>query len=177
MFNMEKLNEVLSATSSLSKNLNKLRTEIEKLKQEKELLETLPACKEDIIEYMDAYIDSQGSLFPSIFSTSLEPIIRRPLDEFKAEKDGGAPIPVVNAVKDRNSLASLKSVQANLFFLFGDQIKKSLRDVIENLDIPESGPKRSIRLKEITKIDFKLAEMERMEQEIEVKAKKGGVRI
>jgi hypothetical protein len=175
MFDFAKIRQTIT---SLAGELKKLRSEREALLQKREELEGAPACKEDVLALMDAWVDRQGSDFPAKLQNGLNYYLRHALVTLPEDKKAATqPMSVLTAVRDQNAMATLASLEFSLFFVLRDQIKAGLRQAVEQLDFTASGPPRSERLETLKAIDARIDELDKQERELIEQAEQSGLKL
>jgi hypothetical protein len=170
--------KVKATISALASELTSLRSEREALLQKREELEGAPACKADLLQLLDAWIDRRGADFPAKLETGVSYYFRHPLaclpESIKAPT---TPMAVLAAVVDPNGMATLTSFEASLFFVLRDSIKAGVRQAVESMDFTAAGPPRVERLESIAEIDARINALDKMEEELVSQAEASGLRV
>ncbi len=156
----------------------KLRSERETLLRRREDLESAPACKEDMVALLDAWVDRQGATFPKKLEVGVSYYRRHALDALPEDpKAPTHPMAVLTAVLDPNATATIGSLEASLFFVLRDLFKKAAREAVENWDFTDAGPPRTERLELIEAIDKRIAELDKQEMSLVEEAEQSGLRL
>jgi hypothetical protein len=175
MFDFLKIKQTIA---SLAGELKKLRAEREALLQKREELEGAPACKSDLLRVLDDWVDRQGASFPAKLEAGVNYYRRHPLATLpESSKAPTTPMAILTACADPNGIATLASVEASLFYLLGDAIKKGMRAAIETWDFTAAGPPRTERLATIAAIDVRIDGLDKAEQELISQAEASGLKL
>ena len=171
--------KIKQTIASLAGELEKLRSEREALLQKREDLEAAPACKEDVLALLDAWIDRRAADFPANCRSGLSYYRRHRARELARGQKGGDP-PYVGADRrarsERDGNAG-ESGMLSLFFVLRDQIKAGLREAVEQLDFSAAGPPRAERLETIAAIDKRIDELDKAEAELIEQAEQSGLKL
>ena len=169
MFDLKKIK---NAIASLGNEQKKLTNEIEAKKQERETLQALPRSKEDLAATVDAWLVGQRDVFLARLKQNVSYLIASPdtvlqpgddLSIFTAKDMFGTPVP-----RD-----------GNLLGLMAPMIRESLKDAILELpDYPEeTGPAYPLRVKEITKLDKSIGDLETKISDLKTSAASAGIQL
>ncbi|MGH8588724.1 MAG: hypothetical protein ACREXX_05100 [Gammaproteobacteria bacterium] len=144
---------IRKSIENLGGELKKLRSEREALLRKREDLEAAPICRSDLVGLLDAWVDRQGATFPKKLEAGVNYYRRHALAALPSNiKEAGRPLAVLSAVVDANATATIGSLEANLFFVLADEIKRGLRVAVESLDFTDAGPPRAERIEAIEQI-------------------------
>jgi hypothetical protein len=169
--------KVKATIGALAAELSKLRAEREALLQKREELEGAPACKADLLELLDAWIDRRGADFPAKLEAGISYYKRHPLANLPEPRKAGQPMQVLTATIDPNAAATLAGFEASMFYLFADAIKAGVRQAVEAMDFTAAGPPRVERVELIAAIDKRIDEIDKMEQELISQAEANGLKL
>ena len=170
--------KIKQTIADLAAELQTLRSEREALLQKREDLEGAPACKEDLLNLLDSWIDRQGADFPQKLQTGVSHYMRHALLHLPESRKAAAhPVAILTATVDPNTMATLASFEASLFYLLGNEIKSRFRAAIETWDFSAAGPLRSERLETIAAIDKRIDELDVQEQALISQAEESGLRL
>jgi hypothetical protein len=175
MFDFAKIRQTIT---SLAGELKKLRAEREALLQKREELEGAPACKADLLQLLDAWIDRRGADFPAKLEAGVSYYARHPLLHLpESAKAPAHPMALLTAVADPNGMATLQSLEGSLFFVLRDSIKAGVRQAVESMDFTAAGPPRAERLETIKAIDARIDALDKMEEELVSQAEASGLKL
>jgi hypothetical protein len=170
--------KIKAIVADLAGELRILRAEREELLQARETLEAQPACKSDLLQLLDDWIDRRAQDFPKKLEAGIAYYARHPLASLpESRKAPTQPMAILTAVADPNGMATLASFESSLFYLLGDQIKAGMRQAIEQLDFTAAGPPRAERLETITAIDKRIDSLDLAEAELVSQAEQSGLRL
>lgn len=142
--------KVKATISALAGELAKLREEREQLFRRREEVEAAPACKKDLLDLLDNWVDRKAQDFPKKLEAGIDYYRRHPLLTLpESAKSPAHPLAVLTAVVDQNAMATLASFEASLFYLLGDAIKSGVRQAAESMDFSAAGPPRIERIEQI----------------------------
>jgi hypothetical protein len=175
MFDFAKIRQTIT---SLAGELKKLRGQRETLLQKREELEGAPACKTDLLELLDAWIDRRAQDFPAKLEAGVNYYRRHPLASLpESRKAPTTPMAILTAVVGPTEMATLPGLEASLFFVLRDQIKAGVRQAVEQLDFTAAGPPRTERLEMIAAIDKRIGEIDAQELELVEQAEQSGLKL
>lgn len=156
---------------------NNLRSTIATNKLRIEELKSLPPPREEVAELLTRRMDEVAGRYPQKLAASVKMIIQNPCQNvggireanyggFCRSEVGGARV-LTASLYDHNDPTPY-TVEAALFCLLGDQLKASVRKVVQEMEYPAIvGPAMPKRLAEIDKLtkenvglEAKLKEME-----------------
>ena len=169
MFDFLKIKQTVQ---TLADELANLRAQIETKKQRFEFLTSAPQAPEDRADQIDARIDAAGAEWPERLRAQLEPLQRKPLREVDAKA-----FPLLAITGKPDTIANFAHLEAAMFALFGDQIKRAVRERIMSWDATGCGPRLAERKAEIAKLDEEIAVLERREAQLIEDARQVGVRL
>lgn len=161
-------------------NVFKFSREIEQKKQAKEKLLRQPSPKSDVINMLDKFIDEQSSLYENRLSHMLKRYIENPGS--LTHQNGGLKHNFLRLLsftgKDPGiSTDPLHDAQPNLFFIFGPQIKESIKRSINDMEWPEAGLSISDRAKEVDKLSADIKALEAKLADVLKDARESGLDI
>lgn len=169
---------VKATIADLAAELKKFRGERETLLRKREDLEGAPICQSDLLELIDAWIDRKAQDFPQRLQGGINFYVRHPLAVLPENQKAVAhPMAVLTACPSPNDLATLNTLEASLFYVLGDSIKKGLRQAVETFDFSAAGPPRAERLATIKAIDARIDAIDKLEQSLTDEAEKAGLKI
>jgi len=175
MFDFLKIKQTIA---DLGAEVAKLRGEREALLRKREDLESSPACKADLLQLLDAWVDRQGSTFPKKLETGASYYRRHALAELpESQKAAAHPMALLTAVADPNAAATIGGLECSLFYVLGDEIKRGIHQAVEAMDFSDSGPPRAERVELIAAIDKRIDEIDKAEMELVEQAEKAGLRL
>ncbi len=121
------------------------------------------------------FIDEASNIYPQKLAESLQHIICNPIDDCKPGfhhcGDGRSAIRVLTATEHYNGIATPMTIETALFCLLGDQIKVSVRRVVQEMEYPAIVgpvmPKRRAEIDKLTKENAGLeAKVKALEEEL-----------
>ena len=175
LFDFAKVKQTISA---LAAELKSLRAEREALLQKREELEGQPACKSDLLQLLDDWIDRRAEDFPKRLEVGVNYYIRHPLLSLPENRKAAVhPMRVLNAALNPDAMATIDTLESSLFYVLSSQIKAGVRQAIEQLDFTVAGPPRSERLETIEAIDARIDELDKQERELIEQAEASGLKL
>jgi hypothetical protein len=175
MFDFAKIRQTIT---SLAGELKKLRAEREQLLQARETLEAQPACKSDLLQLLDDWIDRRAQDFPKKLEAGIAYYSRHPLVCLpESAKAPTTPMAILTAVAGPTEMATLPGLEGSLFFVLRDQIKAGVHQAVESMNFTAAGPPRVERLELIAAIDARIDELDKAEAELIEQAEQSGLRL
>lgn len=141
---------------SIKAQIDGLNDAIEGKKKELHHLRTSAPQKADVIAHFDVVIDRLGADYDAIFKFSVNRLSGDPLDFNKV--DGIA----ILAAAPIHGAATIKTMEAAILAMFGDEIKIAMRKRIDALPwANDAGPRIAERPALIEKAERELSKLER----------------
>lgn len=138
------------------------RDRLEELRIRKEDLQAAPLCKSDLLCILVSFVDEESAKYPAALGKQLA-LHYRSSAPHRVPPDQSI-VSLLGVLRDGAGRDSAQTIQKNLFWFFGKEIKEGLRRAIEVMpETDGAGPPLADRRAETAKID---AEIEKLETDL-----------
>lgn len=166
---LDSLKELFGFGDKIAAEVSSIRADLDRKRARRVDLLTLAPCREDIEEMLVAYIDAQANAYPSMLRESLAPLAGGPM--LRESDMGGAPPGGLLAIRHTSAGAytspQLLGMEAGVFFLFRDQIKRAIATTVKELPWTDKvGPPRKAREAELARLEKEIAALEEKLEEL-----------
>lgn len=167
-FNLKKgIDEFTSSLRDVSKR-------IESLKREREDIACAPPAREDIKTYFRAIIASRGQNYADAIARHVSPLRAKELQQVQDPQH--MQHAAVLALTPAGSLAATaKTLDSALCLLMGDEIKRAIERVVDEMPWPANAMPISERARRLASIDAELDELLARERELVATARSAGL--
>jgi cell division protein FtsB len=171
--------KIRSTLADARKECNNLRSRIESNRLRIEDLKSLPPPREELADLIAQFVDDAGKLYPQKLAASLQHFIRNPTECHKPQYrncgDLHGDLRILTVTEHANGTPTHSTVETALLCLLGDQLKASVRKVVQEMEYPAivgpAMPKRMSEIDRLTKENVELkAKLQEMEQELSAAA-------
>lgn len=176
---MSIFSDLMSGITGMRTDLGTLRAQRGELQRQREDLRALPVPRSELADVVCRWVDRRGKHYVAGLPLALDYFIRHPeeLYQDKAGVAGGSElhVPLMSAMTrggyaDREKgLVYDVPIEAGLFYLLGEHVKKSIRQAIEkDMSYPELvGPPRAQRKAKLSELDAGIKKLDEQIEEIE----------
>lgn len=162
---------------SLSKKISDLgaeirgrRTDLEKLRRERDLIAAAPLSKADAVQTMHRRIDEQGAAYMKTLSAALH------LAASSGNPDRVVNTPILVAAKPDWTPTPL-TVEFGLCLAFGDELKAAASRIVESTPWPEGALDHRTRTERLAKLDSQIGSIESDLSALVRSAREAGVSV
>lgn len=127
------------------------RSDLEKLRRERDLVAAAPLSKEDAVKALHRRIDTEGARYRKIFSASLRAMVL-----------GGNPdrdTAILTATPPDTTPTPL-SMEAGICLAFADQMKDAASRAVEAMEWPEGALDHRTKSERLAKLDSRIGSIE-----------------
>ncbi|HEC11807.1 MAG TPA: hypothetical protein ENI80_00895 [Acidiferrobacteraceae bacterium] len=160
-----------TAIQDVGRQASSLRKKIERLKRQRESLETAALPRSEFADMLCEMVDASGERFLLNLNASVRHMYHKPNIDIQGRH--------INVLTATGAGGGHQLHQENLLWVFRDQIKDALRKAVDLLpDYPdEVGPPKAERPALIKKLDKEIANLERQDAELRQQAEAAGIQI
>lgn len=150
--------DFLKGFQPFAAELRGMRRQLEEKKQRRDMLKKQPLCKADVLRVTGLWIDGCKLQYEQSLRVALFHIAQTPHEAEKFAVEQG--IPLLRAGTHHLANPTLQNMEINLLALFADQVRDSLKVMIERIDWPEGGIPLQERAKVLAKLDAEIEDLE-----------------
>lgn len=166
---MNPLKSFLQHARSFADSRSRAVADLERLKQERDELETAPLPKADFAAQIENYIDAQLAVFDANVAAAVDRLKHRPSVDF-AQMRGG--FPVLQMMDGSGQLD-----ERLLIALLADAVKGRVRAALNRIDWPDAGPPLAERPAARQRLDAAIEAAEKNLNEMDAAVAQAGVRV
>lgn len=144
------------ATATVKTQVNTLREDLERLRREREFLETAPLPRSEVKRLLAEWIDQARAKYPKGLAIAIRHVMFSPNDTI-----GNRPVQLLTILP--NTQTPDRVQQLSLLWCFADQIKQGINSAVDAMDWPEAGPPRAERASKLAELND---EIEKLEQQL-----------
>lgn len=160
---IEKLKGLRSVVSDSRGSLKAMQDRIEALRREREDLLSAGLSKDDVLVLLDRWMEESTAGFVLRLQGQLDVLRRRGMEAQDRLSIFHGPL----MVPERGAGAtSFRGMQEALLCLLGEPLRAGLREAVQSMEWPESGPPLAVREARLVAIAAELEGLEREEAEI-----------
>jgi len=166
---MNPLKTFLQHARSFADSRLRASAELERLRQQRDELESLPVPKADFAAQIERYVDDQLAVFDQNVAAAVELLKHRPNVNFEQMK-GGFPLLVMMGGDGRID-------ERLLVALLADAVKGRVRAALNRMDWPDAGPPLAARPAARQRLDAAIEAAEKNLQEMDAAVAEAGVKV
>lgn len=163
------LKDFLARARAFADSRSRAAADLERLKQERDELETAPLPKADFAALIEKYIDAQLAVFDANVAAAVDRLKHRPNVDFEQMR-GGFPVLQMMAGDGRID-------ERLLVALLADAVKARVRAALNRMDWPDAGPPLAARPAARQRLDAAIEAAEKNLNEMDAAVAEAGVKV
>ena len=171
------LSPIRKAVRDVAARVRELRGELEKLRRERDTIETAPAARADVKAVLQRQVQAGGERYAELLRGHIEPLIRNTKLLSDPQRAAGT-FSMVGATARRDATPTPQSTDLVFYAVAGELVSAALGRVVDAMEWPgDEGLPMAQRAAKLAELDRRIADLTGQEQQLVADANDAGLTL